>query len=125
MTAPRDAVELWEQIVSRASKALARWIRSGRRAPGTAAQAPVREREQPTCCATAKWVAERDLGHARGFEFDLGRCERCGTPWMYAYCVASSMGGYEPISREEAGKLKGLAQAELAAEVRAWGNRLG
>ena len=81
--------------------------------------------DQPTCCIRASWVAERDLGSARGFEFDLGRCERCGTPWMKAYCVASSAGGYEPISREEAGELKRLPPEELRAAIRRWGDRLG
>lgn len=81
--------------------------------------------DPPPCCANASWVAERDLGGARGFEFDLGRCGRCGTPWMRAWCVASSRGGYEPIARAEADQLKALAPGpELTARVRAWGEKL-
>jgi hypothetical protein len=82
-------------------------------------------REQPGCCAKASWVADRDLDGARGFEFDLGHCEQCGTPWMWAWCVASSMGGYEPIGREEADYLRTAPPGpELTARVRAWGERL-
>lgn len=82
--------------------------------------------DRPACCADSSWVAERDLGSARGFEFDLGRCERCGTPWMRAWCMASSIGGYEPISRAEADELKALAWGpELTARIRAWGDKVG
>ena len=78
----------------------------------------------PTCCARAKWVAERDLGSSRGFDFDVGRCDGCGTPWMSVWCTASSMGSYEPISRDEAERFKALpAGPELWALVRAWGEK--
>ena len=79
----------------------------------------------PPCCAGASWVAERDLDGARGFEFEVGRCARCGTPWMHAYCVASSIGGFEPISREEAEKLKALPADEVKAAMRVWAGRIG
>ena len=83
-------------------------------------------RREPTCCPRPSWVAERDLDGARGFDFDLGRCERCGTPWMHAWCRASSMGGYEPITREEAERLRTLPEGpELSALVKAWGEKLG
>jgi hypothetical protein len=96
---------------TRAWNALGAWIEA-------------RGRPQPRCCFLASWVAERDLGSARGFEFDLGKCQRCGTPWMKVYCVASSAGDYEPISGAEAEKLKGLAPTDLRAAMRAWGDRL-
>lgn len=81
------------------------------------------------CCLPARlfprFVYERDLGSARGFDFDLGKCRFCGKPWLKAYCVASSMGDYEPISREDAEAVRGISDPnELKAFMRRLADRI-
>lgn len=74
-----------------------------------------------SCCGKPAWVAERDLGSARGFDLMLGRCGACGTPWINAFCVAASIGGYEPVRPEEAEAMRTINDpAELKQFMRRW-----
>ena len=81
-------------------------------------------RNEPTCCPRPAWVKERDLQGANGFEFDLGRCQRCGTPCMRVYCAATSRGGFEPVTSGEADRLMALPDEEIRETMRAWSARL-
>lgn len=79
---------------------------------------------EPTCCGTPRWKEDDDLGSAGGFEFLLGRCENCGTPWMNVFCVATGITGYEPVSSTDAERMRAIATAaELKAFMRAWGEK--
>lgn len=77
--------------------------------------------EELTCCKDSSWVAERDLESAGGFEFVLGRCGRCGAPWMNVFCVASGITGYEPVKASEVEAIRAIADwAELKGYMRRW-----
>lgn len=74
-----------------------------------------------SCCSKPAWVAERDLGSARGFDLMLGKCRACGTPWINAFCVAASIGGYEPVRLAEAEAMRTIKDpAELKEFMRGW-----
>jgi hypothetical protein len=74
-----------------------------------------------SCCSNPAWVAERDLGSARGFDLMLGKCGACGTPWINAFCVASSIGGYEPVNPAEVEAIRTIRDpAELKQFMRRW-----
>jgi hypothetical protein len=76
----------------------------------------------PTCCMKASWVSELDLGHAGGFDYLLGRCGECGTPWLNVFCVASGITGLEPVSPADVERMKSIpAGPELKAFMRQWG----
>ena len=77
---------------------------------------------QLTCCKNSSWVSELDLGHAAGFKYMLGKCERCGACWMNVFCVASSITGFEPVSVADAERMKAIpAGPELKTFMRSWG----
>ena len=79
---------------------------------------------QLTCCATPKWVPERDLDSAGGFDFLLGRCGQCGTPWMNVFCTASSITGYEPVAPADVEAIRAITDwRELKTFMRAWGDK--
>ena len=74
-----------------------------------------------SCCSSPAWVAERDLGAARGFDLMLGKCGACGTPWINAFCVASSIGGYEPVKPAEVEAIRAIEDpTELQQYMRRW-----
>lgn len=74
-----------------------------------------------SCCEKASWVPELDLDHAGGFEFTLGKCDRCGTLWMHVYCTATSIGAYEPVNPSDAERMRALAPGlERKAFMRDW-----
>jgi hypothetical protein len=76
------------------------------------------------CCARSKWVAERDVGSASGFDMSLGRCGSCGTPWMGVYCTASSVGGFERVTTGDAEKIRAIEDPqELRAFMKGWVER--
>ena len=78
--------------------------------------------DQLTCCEASSWVPERDLGHAEGFEYLLGRCARCGTPWINAFCVATGLGGYELVAPGDLATINSTADPlELKEAMRRWG----
>ena len=74
-----------------------------------------------TCCPASSWAPTRELGSAEGFECSLGKCLRCGTPWMNVFCVASGVTGFERVSPEDLQAIQALADgAELKRLVRHW-----
>ena len=74
-----------------------------------------------SCCSNPVWVGELDVGSARGFDLMLGKCGACGTPWMNAWCVASSMGGYEPVKPADAEAMRAIRDPdELKQFMRRW-----
>jgi hypothetical protein len=78
-----------------------------------------------SCCASPTWVAERDVGSARGFDLMLGKCGACGTAWINAWCVASSMGGYEPVKPADAEAMRAIEDpTELEQFMRRWTEHL-
>jgi hypothetical protein len=78
---------------------------------------------EPTCCKGSSWVLERDLGHAKGFEYLLGRCSRCGAPSMSVFCVASGISGYERVTPDDVEAIRSIPDGpELKEFVRRWGN---
>jgi len=80
--------------------------------------------EHLTCCTAPSWTSERDLHHAGGFEYTLGKCRRCGTPWMSVYCTASSMSGYERITQADVEAILSMRDArELKEFMRQWAER--
>ena len=84
----------------------------------------IREMDDITCCKDATWASERDLGRAEGFEFVLGSCTRCGTPWMSVFCAGSSVSGYEPVTAEDVAKMRITPYGpEMKELMRQWGNR--
>jgi len=73
------------------------------------------------CCWWPKWVAERDVGSARGFDMTLGKCKRCGTPWMNVFCVAASTGGFEPVKPADVEAIRAIKDPqELKQFMRSW-----
>lgn len=73
------------------------------------------------CCSNPAWVAELDVGSARGFDLMLGKCGACGTPWISAFCVASSIGGYEPVTPADVEVMRAITDpAELKQFMRRW-----
>ena len=79
---------------------------------------------QPTCCKKPLWISELDLGHAAGFEYILGKCDRCGTYWMNVFCVATGITGYEPVSSSDIERMKSISDwLELKAFMRNWGEK--
>ena len=76
-----------------------------------------------TCCQDSVWALVLDLPSASGFEYVLGKCETCGTPWMNVFCVASSITGFEPISQNDVAKIHSITDyAELKQFLREWGD---
>lgn len=79
---------------------------------------------QLTCCEKSSWVSELDLDHAAGFEYILGRCDRCGAHWMNVFCVASGITGFEPVSLADVERMNSVpAGAERKAFMRNWGEK--
>ena len=77
-----------------------------------------------TCCEKSSWISERDLDHAGGFEYVLGKCDRCGAYWMSVFCVASGISGFEPVSSSDVERMKRIpAGPELKAFMRSWGEK--
>lgn len=51
----------------------------------------------------------------------LGKCATCGTPWIDAFCVASSMGGYEAVKPAEVDAIRAIKDpGELKQFMRRW-----
>jgi hypothetical protein len=79
--------------------------------------------KQLNCCRDAEWTLVLDLPSASGFEYVLGKCRACGTPWMNVFCVASSITGFERISPNDVEKILTTTDyAELKQFVRSWGD---
>ena len=80
--------------------------------------------DQLTCCKESSWSAERDLGHAEGFEYLIGKCARCGAPWMNVFCVASGITGYERVAPADAARIRSTADGPGLKELmREWGRK--
>jgi hypothetical protein len=76
------------------------------------------------CCEGASFVTTRDLGHAAGFEFVLGECERCRTTWMNVFCVATYATGYERVAPTDLEAIGQLADGPvLKAFMKRWAER--
>jgi hypothetical protein len=74
------------------------------------------------CCKKSSWVSELDLGYVRGFEFILGKCDRCGTYWMNVFCVATGITGFERVSSTDVERMKSISTGpELKVFMRSWG----
>jgi hypothetical protein len=75
----------------------------------------------PACCGGLTWAPVADLGHASGFDFDLGRCNVCGS---YLICIAyAASGTYHRIPDERANYYLSLLNddpARLRAVLRKW-----
>ena len=78
--------------------------------------------EEMTCCAASSWVPQRDLGSVEGFEYLLGRCGQCGTPWLNVFCVATGITGYERVTSSDVEAIQVLDGRELKEFMRRWGN---
>jgi len=79
--------------------------------------------DEMTCCTESVWVAQRDLGSAEGFEYLLGKCGRCGTPWMNVFCVATGITGYERVTPSDVAAIQSISDnRELKEFMRRWGN---
>lgn len=79
---------------------------------------------QLTCCQDSSWVFERDLGHAEGFEYLMGKCNRCGAPWMNVFCVASGITGYEPVTPADVATIQSIQDGPaLQGFMRRWGDK--
>jgi hypothetical protein len=75
------------------------------------------------CCKDSSWVAERDLGHAEGLEYSLGKCSRCGAPWMSVFCVASGVAGYEHVAPADVETIQSIKDGPaLEGFMRRWGD---
>ena len=72
------------------------------------------------CCEGSAWVYELDLDSAHGFEFSLGKCDKCGKPWMAVFCGASSVSNYEKVTPEDAVRMKAVKPNEIKAFMRQW-----
>ena len=72
-----------------------------------------------TCCNDQEWTPVADFGHAAGFDFDLGRCGRCGAyPLAVAYADWPTV---HVIGEEEAlAFLKLEGTPELRKALRRW-----
>jgi len=71
-----------------------------------------------SCCDKQDWQGVRDLGHAKGFDFDLGRCRNCGADLMaIGYADRPTV---HVIGRDEAQRFRSLEGAELAKALRNW-----
>ena len=76
------------------------------------------------CCKEFSWISELDLDHAGGFEYTLGKCDRCGAYWMSVFCVASGISGYEPVNLSDVERMRSLpAGPERKAFMRNWGDK--
>ena len=85
---------------------------------------PQPQPSQLTCCKDASWSPARDLDHAGGFEFVLGKCRSCGAPWMSVFCGASGISGYERVSPVDLEAIDSLRDAgELKEFMRGWADR--
>ena len=79
--------------------------------------------DQPTCCEKPSWISKLDLDHAGGFEYILGKCDRCGAYSMNVFCVASGMTGFETVSLSDVERMKSTPRGpELKALMRKWGD---
>jgi hypothetical protein len=75
------------------------------------------------CCKDSSWVAKRDLGHAEGFEYSLGKCGRCGARWMSVFCVASGVAAYEQVTSPDVDTIQSMKDGPaLKAFLRRWGD---
>jgi len=78
--------------------------------------------DQLTCCKGPSWAPERDLGHAESFDYLLGKCTRCGSPWMNVFCVASGITGYERVKPDDLARIRATPDGpELKELMRQWG----
>jgi hypothetical protein len=78
---------------------------------------------QLACCRNSSWVFERDLGSAGGFEYSLGKCGGCATPWMGVFSVASGVSGHEPVTPDDVRAIHAITDnRELKAFMRNWGD---
>ena len=83
---------------------------------------------QLTCCIVAKylpaWAPKRDLEHAGGFEYVLGKCRWCGTPWMSVFCTTSGVSGFERVTPVDVEAIHSIQDGrELKEFMRRWGDK--
>lgn len=77
-----------------------------------------------TCCKNPSWLPERDLAHAEGFEYLLGKCGRCGAHWMNVFCVATGITGYERVAPDDVEAIRFIQDGpELKDFMRRWGSK--
>ena len=75
-----------------------------------------------SCCKDSSWAFERDLGHAEGFEYAIGKCSRCGAPWMSVFCVASGVAAYERVTSADVETIRSLENGTALKDfMRRWG----
>src|SRR5919201_6943338 len=80
--------------------------------------------DQLTCCKNSSWVPERDLEHAAGFEYMLGKCGNGGTHWINVFCVASGVTGYERVMPSDVEAIRAIPDGpELRGFMRRWETR--
>ena len=78
------------------------------------------EEKQLPCCGMTLVSRLKELPHVYENDFDLFRCNRCGTPWVAFWCSAGSSGGWEPVSDSDAEKMMSLVEPELRAFMKEW-----
>ena len=61
---------------------------------------------------------------ANGFEFTLYGCPGCGHKAMYCVCVATLMGGWEPVTEEDAAVILGGSHPDLKGFMRDWQSKV-
>lgn len=77
-----------------------------------------------SCCEDPAWVAERDLPHAGGFDYLLGRCSRCGAPWLNVFCVATGVTGYERVQQADVQAIQSIQDmVQLKDYMRRWASK--
>ena len=80
--------------------------------------------DEMTCCNDSSWSLQRDLGQAEGFEYLLGKCARCGTPWVNVFCVATGISGYERMTLSDVEAIQCIEDGPKLKEfMRRWGNQ--
>lgn len=80
------------------------------------------QRPCPICSSPLTMLA--DLPSANGFEFELYGCPRCEHRQMHCYCVASSTGGTESVTPEDAATMMTTDPRDLKPFMKAWQERV-
>ena len=70
------------------------------------------------CSGEVKALAEPPS--ANGFEFTLYGCEQCDDKAMYCVCVATALGGWEKVSKEDADVILSGAHPDLKGFMQDW-----
>ncbi|MCX6138710.1 MAG: hypothetical protein NTV54_14600 [Ignavibacteriales bacterium] len=70
------------------------------------------------CCPAAAHQHLADLPHVYQFDFDLYQCKECSKYWVYAW--RAGIGGWEPATSQDAGKMLALEGEQLRVFMKEW-----